>query len=134
MVVTVFGGSQYLSDIIVRNPSTVYWLMESSTWAAPDNRRQLHRMVRPRGGHVPVHPRPRLDAVRRAHRRALLKIGILDLEQGEPVEDIASRLSQLADAVAAVVLRVVCEGRRRRDGHGGAASPSSPWGNSVAVS
>jgi len=119
MITTVFGASQYMADIIIRNPSTVYWLMESTTWSSPDTveayTEWLSReaaMFRGTGA--------KLDAVRRAHRLALLKIGVADLVHGEPVEAVTRRLSHLADAVAGVVLDVVAEevGATAGEGHG----------------
>ena len=49
----------------------------------------------------------KFNAIRRAHRQALLKIGVLDLVSGIAVEEVTRRLSALADACARVVLDVV---------------------------
>lgn len=117
MVTTVFGASQYMADIIIRNPSTVYWLMETTTWSSPDTVESytewLSReaaMFRGTGA--------KLDAIRRAHRLALLKIGVADLVHGEPVEGVTRRLSDLADAVAGVVLDLVAEELGEGESHG----------------
>jgi len=37
MITTVFGASQYMADILVRNPGNVYWLMEKATWDVDDS-------------------------------------------------------------------------------------------------
>lgn len=108
MVTAVFGASQYLSDIIIRNPSTVYWLMENDTWTTPDTVEHLVAWFS-REASMFTTGEAKLDAVRRAHRQALLKIGIADLVHGESVEGVTRRLSNLADAVATVVLRLVME-------------------------
>lgn len=120
LLTTVFGASQYLSDIIIRDPSTVYWLMEGSTWAAEDTVETYRGWFAREAQRFQSTP-TRLDAVRRAHRQALLKIGVLDLVHHEPVEEVARRLSALADAVVGVVLDEVMEdvgGERPGDGRG----------------
>ncbi len=106
LVTTVFGASQHLADILVRQPGFVYWLMEQSTWDSPDDvesfgawlAREVESFRSVEG---------KLNAVRRAHRQALLKIGVLDMVSGAPVEEVTRRLSDLADAVAETVLDVV---------------------------
>ena len=106
LVTTVFGASQHLADILVRQPGFVYWLMEQSTWDAPDDvesfcawlTREVESFRSVEG---------KLNAVRRTHRQALLKIGVLDMVSGAAVEEVTRRLSDLADAVARTVLDVV---------------------------
>jgi len=51
----------------------------------------------------------KLNAVRRTHRQALLKIGVLDTVSGAPVEEVTRRLSELADACARTVLEIVLD-------------------------
>jgi glutamate-ammonia-ligase adenylyltransferase len=106
MVTTVFGASQYMADIIVRNPSTVYWLMEDSTWASPDTRESYTEWFEREAAMFQA-ASSKLDAIRRAHRLALLKVGILDMVRGESVEAVTRRLSCLADAVCEAVLGVI---------------------------
>jgi glutamate-ammonia-ligase adenylyltransferase len=106
LVATVFGTSQHLADILIRQPGFVYWLMEQRTWDAADdvasyeawleNEVESFRTVE-----------GKLNAVRRMHRQALLKIGALDLVGGAPVEEVTRRLSDLAEACARAVLDIV---------------------------
>jgi glutamate-ammonia-ligase adenylyltransferase len=106
LVTIVFGTSQHLSDILIRQPGLIYWLMEQQTWDAPDtvesyeawltNEAERFRSVE-----------AKFNAIRRAHRQALLKIGVLDLVSEATVEDVTRRLSALADACARIVLDVV---------------------------
>ena len=37
ILATVFGTSQYMSDIIIRNPGYLYWLVERPTWEREEN-------------------------------------------------------------------------------------------------
>ncbi len=106
LVTTVFGTSQHLSDILVRQPGFVYWLMEQRTWDSADDvpfyeawlERDVESFLSVEG---------KLNAVRRTHRQALLKIGALDLVGAAPVEEVARRLSDLAEACTRVVLEIV---------------------------
>ena len=108
MIAVVFGGSRYMADILVRNPNLVYWLMEGSTWDTPDTKAHYVDWLA-REGSLFKNTDARLDAVRRAHRQALLRIGIRDLIGRADVIDTTRALSNLADAVAHVVLDIVRE-------------------------
>lgn len=108
LVSTVFSTSQHMADILVRQPGFVYWLMEQQTWDTPDTvesyeawlAADVERFRSVEG---------KLNAVRRTHRQALLKIGVLDMVSGAPVEEVTRRLSDLADACARTVLAIVCD-------------------------
>ncbi|HXV13705.1 MAG TPA: hypothetical protein VEC56_05825, partial [Candidatus Krumholzibacteria bacterium] len=106
LVTTVLGTSQHLADILIRQPGFVYWLMEQRTWESPDD-------VASYEGWLERETEPfrtvegKLNAVRRMHRQALLKIGAMDLVGIAPVEDVTRRLSDLADACARTVLEIV---------------------------
>jgi glutamate-ammonia-ligase adenylyltransferase len=106
LVTTVFGASQHLADILVRQPGFVYWLMEQSTWDAPDDVDSFSEWLA-REVEAFRSVEGKLNAVRRAHRQALLKIGVLDMVSGASVEEVTRRLSDLADAIARTVLDVV---------------------------
>jgi len=106
MVAVVFGTSQYMADILVRNPTLVYWLMEQRTWDHLDDVAQYTEWFA-REASLFSGEEARLDAVRRAHRQALLRIGVLDLLGHASVEDTTARLSALADALVRVVLNIV---------------------------
>ena len=101
----IFGSSQYMADIVIRNPGYLYWLIEKHTWeedeTAPYFENELRREIanfRTLTG--------RLNAVRRFHRKALLRIGVADLLGQTSIETTTERLSNLADAIAALVLEI----------------------------
>lgn len=106
MVTTVFGASQYMSDIIVRNPGHVYWLMEKSTWDTPDTKEHYGKWL-DRETELFQTLEPQLAAVHRTRRQALLKIGISDLLGDATIEETTRALSSLADAIAEKVLRLI---------------------------
>ncbi|HET6348934.1 MAG TPA: nucleotidyltransferase domain-containing protein, partial [Candidatus Krumholzibacteria bacterium] len=102
----VFGTSQHLSDILIRQPGLVYWLMEQPTWDAVDTVESYEAWLERESERFRTVD-AKYNAIRRAHRQALLKIGVQDLVSGLPVEEVTRRLSDLADACARVVLDVV---------------------------
>jgi glutamate-ammonia-ligase adenylyltransferase len=116
LVATLFGTSQHLSDILARQPGLAYWLMEQRTWDAPDDVESYEAwLVREIEPFLTVEAK--LNAVRRTHRQALLKVGALDLMGGAPVEEVTRRLSDLADACARVVLDIVYDEVAEDDTH-----------------
>ena len=108
LVTTVFSTSQHLADILVRQPGFVYWLMEQQTWDAPDTIDSYEAWLAAEVDRFRT-VEGKLNAVRRTHRQALLKIGVLDTVSGAPVEEVTRRLSELADACARTVLEIVVD-------------------------
>jgi glutamate-ammonia-ligase adenylyltransferase len=106
LLATIFGASQYMSDIVVRNPGYLYWLLEKHVWDYPDTQEShlaeletdVARFATAAG---------KLNAVRRFQRRILLKIGALDLMGVRTVEETALSLSHLADSITETVLRIL---------------------------
>ncbi len=116
LVATVFGTSQHLSDILIRQPGFVYWLMEQRTWDSADDVASYEAWL-DRETETFRTVEGKLNAVRRTHRQALLKIGALDLVGAAPVEEVTRRLSDLADACARVVLEIVFDETAVDDTH-----------------
>jgi len=106
LVTTVFSTSQHLADILIRHPGLVYWLMEQSTWDAPDTVASYEAWLEAETERFRT-IEAKLNAIRRAQRQALLKIGVLDMVSGAAVEEVTRRLSDLADACARTVLDLV---------------------------
>ncbi len=106
LITIVFGTSEHLSDILVRQPGLIYWLMEQQTWDAADTVETFEAWFTQDAERFRS-VEAKFNAIRRAHRQALLKIGVLDLVSGLAVEEVTRRLSALADACARVVLDVV---------------------------
>lgn len=106
LVTIVFGTSQHLSDILIRQPGLIYWLMEQATWDAPDTVESYEAWLANEADRFRS-VEAKFNAIRRAHRQALLKIGVLDLVSEIAVEEVTRRLSALADACACVVLDIV---------------------------
>ena len=103
MLITIFGGSQYMADILVRNPGHAYWLMEGMIWNEPDTVESFTAWL-DRECNLFSSIDGKIDALRRTHRLALLKIGVNDMVRGASVDETTERLSNLADATAQTLL------------------------------
>jgi glutamate-ammonia-ligase adenylyltransferase len=103
ILATVFGASQYMSDIIIRNPGYLYWLIEKQTWERRETKDSyLAELMADAANFQTIDGK--LNAARRLQRRALLKIGVQDLLGLHAVEETALALSHLAEAIAEGVL------------------------------
>lgn len=101
----VFGASQYLSDILSRDP----WLYSLFSGGceprgAAEYRQTLAAALRPL-----KHPEARRDALRRVKRREFLRIGWMDLARRAPLEQVVRQISDLADALIEGALQLARE-------------------------
>lgn len=103
IVFELMGQSQYLADILVRDPELLRWLTASNelkrTRASSDllseavqSMSLFERMER------------KLDSLRRLHRREMLRIGAREILREGDVETITAELSALADAATQAVV------------------------------
>jgi glutamate-ammonia-ligase adenylyltransferase len=106
VLAAVFGASAYMSDIIIRNPGYLYWLMEQWTWDEEDTASTFEAALREDTAKFST-VEAKLNAARRFHRRMILKIGVRDLLGEKGVEATAAALSDLAEAVVEVVLEIL---------------------------
>jgi len=116
-LVQVLSHSPFLADILVRNPEHLFWLFEETEYLeqSPDKKilqGVLHREVSACTGRE-----ERLDALRRAQRRELLRIGAAEVLGTRKVEQTGRELSDLADAVLEIVLDLCLAELVARHGH-----------------
>ncbi|GJQ21148.1 MAG: glutamate-ammonia-ligase adenylyltransferase [Bacteroidia bacterium] len=101
----LFSQSQYLADILVRDPELFRWLT-----ATPVLRRTKESMEFRKEALAAMESFSRtdrkLDALRRFRRREILRIGARDVLKEAGVETITRELSALADAVVGAVLEL----------------------------
>lgn len=104
----IFGSSQYFADVIVREPGLFRWLTASDVMtrpvSAPALEAELARIME-----TFARPEKRLDAIKRLHRRELLRIGAQDLLGHAGLASATLQLSVLADAIIGGALRVAHE-------------------------
>ncbi|MCU0452413.1 MAG: hypothetical protein MUE68_02050 [Bacteroidetes bacterium] len=97
------GQSQYLADIIVRDPEMLRWLTASDVLTKDRSAAELEGEARQTMGLFERSER-RLDALRRFHRREMLRIGAREILREASVETITRDLSALADVAARSVM------------------------------
>lgn len=89
----LFGASQYLSDVLARDPWLYAVMLEPDGTRAPEE-------------YAADVKEPSRDLLRRVKRREYLRIGWRDLTGRAPLEETVRDISNLADALIAAALRV----------------------------
>jgi len=123
-VLTVLGHSRFLTDILIRNPEYLFWLFEETPGLrVPLSKRALRSELDRELEHL-ADAGDRLRALRRIHRRELLRIGAGDVLGFKEVAQIGRELSDLADVVLEAALVAAYDGLVRVHGH-----PCGPRGS-----
>ena len=98
LLLMVFGSSMYLSDILVREPGLFRWLSTSDALRRGPSAQELCQETTRIGSTFRDAGR-KIDALRRLHRREILRIGARDLAGGAGLRETTRDLSAVADAV-----------------------------------
>ena len=97
ILVRLLGSSQFVADVLVRDPQYFYWLTETpDRLSKPSTKAELTKTFERAVGAFEGLDH-RLNGVRRAARRELLRIGASDLMDNRPIQDVTAELSVLAD-------------------------------------
>ncbi len=119
-LITLFAGSQYLTEILLRNPEYFSRLMKRRGTALIKAREDVLADAQAAIAPLAVAGRPSpsaLDALRRFQQWRLLRIGLSDLTGLLDLSSVTRQLSHLADAIVQVVLSLVAaETGLREDG------------------
>ncbi|RPH64738.1 MAG: hypothetical protein EHM89_00975, partial [Acidobacteria bacterium] len=105
LLIEVLGTSPFLSEILIRNPEYLHWLVSQVDRSPPEAADLLEEIdelidrVQDEAGH--------LDALKRFKRRELLRIAARDILGRETLGSVTEQLSDLADVMTAEVLRIV---------------------------
>jgi glutamate-ammonia-ligase adenylyltransferase len=122
LLMKVFGSSQFFADILVRDPGLFRWLTTTDALSTrvmgPYLRSEADRLRQTFEG-----PDRRLNALRRMHRREILRIGAMDLLGAEGLARTTEQLSELADCIATQVYQAAWEQLSPRYG----PSPPTPF-------
>ncbi len=111
----LFSQSQFLSDILVRDPELFRWLTTTSVLNTTKERAQyLNEATQV----VELFQRTerKLDALKRYHRRELLRLGAREILGEATIPTVTAELSWLADAIVEAVLRIVVQQFEMRSG------------------
>ena len=103
ILLSLFAGSQFLSDTLIRNPDFYEWV------TLPEHLHRLRERQDMRAffkdlSKKSVSRRDWLNQLRIYKRREILRVGIRDIFIGAPIVDIMRELSMLAEAVMEAAL------------------------------
>jgi glutamate-ammonia-ligase adenylyltransferase len=122
LLVLVFSCSQYLTDILIRNPGYLSWLIEGGVLEMPKSYNSYCSELRDHIAPFEDHRR-RINSIKRYRRREMLRVGVRDLLGLAGVEEVTAELSLLTDAIVDTISRLSF---RRELGEGpGSGDPES---------
>lgn len=106
LVCVLFGNSPALAETLIRDPMLLYWLEDERILKSRPTKKRLHVLLDEAISIVKSNDR-KMDALRRFHRREMLRIGARDLFQAARVQETYQSLSQLADTVIHAAYHIV---------------------------
>ena len=108
LIITILSCSYFLTDILMRNPGYLSWLIEERTLREAKAHStylfELGRQIEPF-----MDRRRRINSAKRYFRREMLRIGARDLMGLAHVEEVTAELSFLADAIIETVAEMAFE-------------------------
>ena len=100
-LVTIFSGSEFLAEILLRNPQSVHLLLHRKTLSQRKNAEQIHAEAAQAARTLPGDA---LNALRRYQRGEILRIGASDLLAVYDFRTVTRQLSNLADGLVRACL------------------------------
>lgn len=98
LLLTIFGSSQFLGDILIRHPQLFEWLLEPGIIRRPKRKEDLSEEARQVVSAAPTLER-KWGALRRFKVQEILRIGLQDLLGRQSLAGITEELSNLADVI-----------------------------------
>ncbi|MGA7161294.1 MAG: hypothetical protein WBZ48_09840 [Bacteroidota bacterium] len=121
-LLSLFGASQYFSDILIRDPELFRWLTATNILEQSKTQEEFFATSRQSVQPFQSHSR-KLNVLKRYQRRELLRIGVRDLLGLADLETTTRELSHLADAITALVAELSWSDLKNQYG----AEPKTPW-------
>lgn len=114
ILVTIFAGSQFLTEILLRDPSQIETLTQRERLARQKSAEQYHH----EGLQAmdDLEPTAQLDALRRYQRGEILRIGASDLLDLYDLPALTAQLSNLADGITRACLHYASPSPQAADG------------------
>ncbi len=103
----VFGGSPFLSDILIRNPGYFYWVFDITTLEKAKTKAKLKQELSA-ALRVSNNKTWQLEILRIFKRKEILRIGVRDLIQSASVQQTLKEVTNLADVLIAAAQKI-CE-------------------------
>lgn len=108
LLTTISSNSNYLTDILVRNPEYFYWIANPSVLNSfPDEESFVSEVNKLISNYKSFNAK--LNTLKSLKRRELLRIGARDLTDKPPLEIITSQLSITARSLLSVLFRICYE-------------------------
>lgn len=117
ILMSIFSGSQFLSDVLIRHPEFFGWATLPENLRRVRTREQVRALFQALSSRAGSHEEW-LELLRRYRLREILRIGIRDIFLGQPLDIIVGELSSVAEAVLEVSLERIW---RERGQSGGSA-------------
>lgn len=108
MLITLFAGSQFLSDILIRYPEHFERIKDRKGLAQSKSRQQFYVEASDALSAYEA-PAEKLDALRRFQRWQILRIGASDLLASLDLQNVIAQLSYLANSVIRLCLATVAQ-------------------------
>jgi len=115
LLLTIFGSSQFLGDIVIRHPQLFEWLLEPGIVRLAKRKADLADEAREALAAAPTLEK-RWDRLRRFKTQEILRIGLQDLLGRQSLVGITEELSNLADVVLQAAYAFCQEELVRRHG------------------
>ena len=105
ILLEIFAQSQFLADILVRNPELFRWLTSTNVLETTATREQ-YALDALNAASLFQRLEKKVDSLKRFHRRELLRIGARQILKEADVRTTSEELSALADSIVAAALRL----------------------------
>jgi len=106
LLCTIFGNSPAMTQTLIRDPMLIYWMGDGRVVNQPPSRRALWQALQESLRAVETYE-VMLNALRRFHRRELLRIGVQDLLRVTQVSETVATISDLACVVIQSAYEIV---------------------------
>ena len=103
IMLTIFAGSQFLSDTLIRTPAFLVWISDPTVVAARRDEREIEEELLSETRTI-ADRTDRLNALRRFRRREILRIGARDICLGGEFSEVVGEISALARSVVRTAL------------------------------
>ena len=115
LLCVLFGNSPAMAETLVRDPMLIYWIEDERVLKCYPTPKRLRAALHENLDLVQTYEH-KLDALRRFHRREMLRIGARDLFGVSSVAETARSLSRLAEMVIHAAYQLVNKKLRKKYG------------------
>jgi len=103
LLMSIFAGSQFLADTLIRHPDYFDWITDPQRLNRIPERPEIEETLRHLAESTQTHPEW-LNTLRLFRRKEFLRIATKDIGLGRPFREVTSEISTLADAILQIVL------------------------------